>query len=102
MKKICAILLALTLALSLVACGTSGSTDTNINTDSDTDTAQAASLLTSVDAPDLTDAAVILLGGDAVQITGSGAAAVADAKWDYEIAAPADLPDLLDEINAAQ
>lgn len=74
MKKICAILLALTLALSLVACGTSGSTDTNVNTDSDTDTAQAASLLTSVEAPDLTDATVILLGGDAVQITGSGAA----------------------------
>lgn len=75
MKKICAILLALTLALSLVACGTSGSTDTNVNTDGDPGSAaQAASLLTSVEAPDLTDAAVILLGGDAVQITGSGAA----------------------------
>ena len=78
MKKICAILLALTLALSLVACGTSGSTDTNdtnINTDGDPGSAaQTASLLTSVEAPDLTDAAVILLGGDAVQITGSGAA----------------------------
>ena len=36
------------------------------------------------------------------RITGSGAPEVADAKWDYEIAAPADLPALLDEINAAQ
>ena len=78
MKKVCAILLALTLALSLVACGTSGSTDTtdtNINTDGNSGSAvQTASLLTSVDAPDLTDATVILLGGDTVQITGSGAA----------------------------
>lgn len=78
MKKVCAILLALTLALSLMACGTSGSTDTNdtnINTNDTSDTAaQAASLLTTVEAPDLTNAAVILLGGDTVQITGSGAA----------------------------
>ncbi len=36
------------------------------------------------------------------RITGRGAAEVADAKWDYEIATPADLPALLDEINAAQ
>ena len=52
MKKVCAILLALTLALSLMACGTSGSTDTNdtnINTNDTSDTAaQAASLLTTV------------------------------------------------------
>lgn len=78
MKKVCAILLALTLALSLMACGTSGSTDTNdtnINTNDTSDTAaQAASLLTAVEAPDLTNATVILLGGDTVQITGSGAA----------------------------
>ena len=36
------------------------------------------------------------------RITGLVAAEVADAKWDYEIATPADLPALLDEINAAQ
>ncbi len=80
MKRIFAILLALTLALSLMACGTSGgSTNTNTNTNTNTGAegaaAQTASLLaTTVEAPDLTDAAVILLGGDTVQITGSGAA----------------------------
>ena len=80
MKRIFAILLALALALSLMACGTSGgSTNTNTNTNTSTDaegtTAQTASLLaTTVEAPDLTDATVILLGGDTVQITGSGAA----------------------------
>ncbi len=82
MKRIFAILLALTLALSLMACGTSGgstNTNTNANTNTNTDAegtaAQTASLLaTTVEAPDLTDAAVILLGGDTVQITGSGAA----------------------------
>lgn len=78
MKRIFAILLAL--ALSLMACGTSGgSTNTNTNTNTSTDaegtTAQTASLLaTTVEAPDLTEATVILLGGDTVQITGSGAA----------------------------
>lgn len=78
MKRIFAILLAL--ALSLMACGTSGgSTNTNTNTNTSTDaegtTAQTASLLaTTVEAPDLTDATVILLGGDTVQINGSGAA----------------------------
>ena len=80
MKRIFAILLALALALSLMACGTSGgSTNTNTNTNTSTDaegtTAPTASLLaTTVEAPDLTDATVILLGGDTVQITGSGAA----------------------------
>lgn len=80
MKRIFAVLLALALALSLVACGTSGgSTNTNTNTNTSTDaegtTAQTASLLaTTVEAPDLTEATVILLGGDTVQITGSGAA----------------------------
>ncbi len=80
MKRIFAILLALTLALSLMACGTSGgSTNTNTNTNTNTGAegtaAQTASLLaTTVEAPDLTDATVILLGGDTVQITGSGAA----------------------------
>lgn len=78
MKRIFAILLAL--ALSLMACGTSGgSTNTNTNTNTSTDaegtTAPTASLLaTTVEAPDLTDATVILLGGDTVQINGSGAA----------------------------
>lgn len=80
MKRIFAILLALALARSLMACGTSGgSTNTNTNTNTSTDaegtTAQTASLLaTTVEAPDLTEATVILLGGDTVQITGSGAA----------------------------
>ena len=80
MKKIIAILLALTLALSLMACGTSGSstntnTNTNTNTGAEGTASQTASLLaTTVEAPDLTDAAVILLGGSTVQITGSGAA----------------------------
>lgn len=78
MKRIFAILLALTLALSLMACGTSGgSTNTNTNTSTGAEgtAAQTASLLaTTVEAPDLTDATVILLGGDTVQITGSGAA----------------------------
>lgn len=80
MKRIFAILLALALALSLMACGTSGgSTNTNANTNTSTDaegtTAPTASLLaTTVEAPDLTDATVILLGGNTVQITGSGAA----------------------------
>lgn len=80
MKRIFAILLALALALSLMACGTSGgSTNTNTNTNTNTGAegtaAQTASLLaTTVEAPDLTDATVILLGGDTVQITGSGAA----------------------------
>lgn len=80
MKRIFAVLLALALALSLMACGTSGgSTNTNTNTNTSTDaegtTAPTASLLaTTVEAPDLTDATVILLGGDTVQITGSGAA----------------------------
>lgn len=80
MKRIFAILLALMLALSLMACGTSGgSTNTNTNTNTSTDaegtTAPTASLLaTTVEPPDLTDATVILLGGDTVQITGSGAA----------------------------
>ena len=78
MKRIFAILLALALALSLMACGTSGgSTNTNTNTSTGAEgtAAQTASLLaTTVEAPDLTDATVILLGGDTVQITGSGAA----------------------------
>lgn len=80
MKRIFAILLALALALSLMACGTSGgSTNTNTNTNTSTDaegtTAPTASLLaTTVEAPDLTDATVILLGGNTVQINGSGAA----------------------------
>lgn len=80
MKRIFAILLALALALSLMACGTSGgSTNTNANTNTSTDaegtTAPTASLLaTTVEAPDLTDATVILLGGNTVQINGSGAA----------------------------
>ena len=80
MKRIFAILLALALALSLMACGTSGgSTNTNTNTNTSTDaegtTAQTASLLaTTVEAPDLTDATVILLGVNTVQINGSGAA----------------------------
>lgn len=78
MKRIFTILLAL--ALSLMACGTSGgSTNTNTNTNTSTDaegtTAPTASLLaTTVEAPDLTDATVILLGGNTVQINGSGAA----------------------------
>ena len=69
MKRIFVILLALALALSLMACGTSGgSTNTNTNTNTSTDaegtTAPTASLLaTTVEAPDLTDATVILLGG---------------------------------------
>lgn len=78
MKRIFAILLALALALSLMACGTSGgSTNTNTNTSTGAEgtAAQTASLLaTTVEAPDLTDATVILLGGDTVQITGSGVA----------------------------
>lgn len=82
MKRIFAILLALALALSLMACGTSGGstntntdTTTNTSTDAEGTTAPTASLLaTTVEAPDLTDATVILLGGDTVQITGSGAA----------------------------
>ena len=82
MKKICAILLALALALSLMACGISGgSTNTNTNTTTNTSTgaegttAPTAPLLaTTVEAPDLTDATVILLGGNTVQINGSGAA----------------------------
>lgn len=82
MKRIFAILLALTLALSLMACGTSGGS-TNTNTDTTTNTSTdaegtsdptASLLATTVEAPDLTDATVILLGGDTVQITGSGAA----------------------------
>lgn len=80
MKRIFAILLALTLALSLMACGTSGSsTDTNTNVSADNTsggTSQTAALLdTTVTAPDLADATVILLSGDGVQITGDGAAA---------------------------
>ena len=78
MKRIFAILLALALALSLMACGTSGgSTNTNTNTSTGAEgtTAPTAPLLaTTVEAPDLTDATVILLGGDTVQINGSGAA----------------------------
>lgn len=80
MKRIFAILLALALALSLMACGTSGgstntNTTTNTSTDAEDTTAPTASLLaTTVEAPDLTDATVILLGGNTVQINGSGAA----------------------------
>ena len=36
------------------------------------------------------------------RITGSGAPEVADAKWDYEIAEPADLLTLLAQINCAE
>lgn len=80
MKRIFAILLAL--ALSLMACGTSGgstntntNTTTNTSTDAEGTTAPTAPLLaTTVEAPDLTDATVILLGGNTVQINGSGAA----------------------------
>ena len=36
------------------------------------------------------------------RITGSGAPEVADAKWDYEIAEPADLLTLLVRINCAE
>ena len=84
-RRLCAVTLALSMALSMTACGASGqSGNTNNNTTTANSTsgsaaaAQTAALLAvSVEAPDLTEATVILCSGESVQVTGEGAAAEA-------------------------